>query len=252
MSGQSARCWTVAALLALSPIFTLAVAQSSAPAAQGSAPAAAFSVNAATLRRYVGHYRIGDVDLEAVMTVTLSGAQLMAQVSGQQAVALYAQSATHFVLDQKAPEGSVDFVTGGQGPARALSLHLNGQNVIMPRMDDALATQFNAKLAARVQANAPQPGSQAAISDWLGRVEQGQPPDYSKMAPKVAEAARARVEQTAATIRSLGALQSLAFLRVAPNGADIYRAKFANGSMLVLIVVDEQGIITYMLMQSAS
>jgi len=252
MSGQSARWWTVpvVALVCLLPL--CAVAQSSAPSAQSSSPAAAFSVDAATLRRYVGHYRIGDVDLEAVMTVTQSGTQLTAQVSGQQAVDLYAQSATHFVLDRKAPDASVDFVTGGKGAATALSLHLDGQTVTMPRMDDALATQFNAKLAARVQSNAPQPGSQAAISDWLSRVAKGQPPDYGRMAPKVAEAARAKVVQTAATIRSLGALQSLTFQRVAPNGADIYRAKFANGSMFVLIVVDEKGIITYMLMQDAT
>jgi hypothetical protein len=241
----------LAALACLLPLSGTAVAQGGAPVAPSSAPAAPLSLPAATLRRYVGHYRVGETDTQAVVTVVLSGTQLTMQPTGGPLLNLNPLSDSHFLLQVGGADVGVEFRTNGKEPATALILHQSGQNVVMPRMDNAAAAQFNANLAARVQANTPQPGSQAAVDDWIGRMTKGQPPDYSKMAPQLAQVMRANADRMASGISSLGALKNLAFQRVAPNGADTYLAQFDNGTLQILIVVDSKGIISQLLLQPA-
>ncbi|MGC1456864.1 MAG: hypothetical protein WA825_01150 [Steroidobacteraceae bacterium] len=243
MLGNSARWWKVpaAALLCLLPVSGVAVAQGGAPAAQSSAPAAQFSLDAATLQRYVGHYRVGATDTQSVMTVALSGTQLTMQPTGGPQLEIDPQSATNFSL--KGLPVSLDFVVAGKGPATAMIVHQGGQDVTMPRIDDAAAAQFTAKLAARIQSKTALPGSQAAVNDFLDRLGKGVPLDYSKMSPPLAEAMRAQADQAAAAISSLGALQSLTFQGAEANGADAYLAKFLTGSLVVHIVLDSKGMI---------
>jgi hypothetical protein len=185
------------------------------------------------------------------MTITLAGSQLRMQFTGGNAVDLYPQSATHFVLDPKVVAASMDFVAHGKGPATALILHTSTPDLTMYRMDAAAGAQFNAHVAARVQSNMPLPGSQAAVSDWLTRLANGQSLDYSRMVPEMAAAVKAQADRTASAITSLGALQSVKFQRVTPMGADLYLAKFDKGAVLVVIALDSQGIITSMVIQGA-
>ena len=71
----------------------------------------------------------------------------------------------------------------------------------------------------------------------------GQPLDYTKMSPQLADAMKGQVDQAAGIISSLGALQSLTFQGVEPSGADTFLAKFLTGSLLFHIVIDPKGII---------
>jgi hypothetical protein len=245
MLDQGARWWKVAAaaLMCLVPVVVPAAAQGIAPNAPSSAPAAV-SVDAATLQRYVGHYSFGKPDIQAVATVTLTGTQLRMQATGQQAFDINPQSATHFILDAGAIEIGLDFVTDGKGPATALVVHQNGQDVTMARIDDATSAQFAAKMAARIQSKTPQPGSEAAVRDWIDHMEKSQPLDYTKMSPQLAEAMKGQADQAAGIISSMGALQSLTFQGVEPSGADAYLAKFLTGSLLFHVVIDSKGIIS--------
>ncbi len=245
MFGKAARGWKVlaAALLCLVPV--LGAAQGSAPS---SAPAAV-SLDTATLKRYVGNYGLGSPDLQAVVTITLAGTQLRMQGSGQPAFDINPQSATRFLLKAGEMEIDVEFVSDGKGPATALIVHPNGQDVTMPRIDNAVAAQFNAKLAARVQAKTPQPGTQAAVNDWIEHMQKGQALDYTKMSGPLAEAMKAQFDQISGMISSLGALQSLTFQNVEASGADTYVAKFLSGSLLISIALDPKGITTGMLLR---
>jgi hypothetical protein len=54
-----------------------------------------------------------------------------------------------------------------------------------------------------------------------------------------------------AGVASLGALQTVTFQNVLPQGADSYLVKFEGGSLLVSIVLDSKGIITGMGLQPA-
>jgi bla regulator protein BlaR1 len=249
--GKRARFWKIsaAALLSMSLVFVGAAAQVSPPNAQSSAPPAAINLDAATLQRYVGHYRMGADAVQGVMTVTLSGTQLATQMTGQMSVNVYPQTPTHFFL--KVVPAELDFVADGSGPATALILHQAGRDVTMPRMDDAQAVQFNAAFAARVQSNTPRPGAEAAVQEVLGRMAKGQTLDYSKLSPEFAAVVKDQEQMISAGVASLGALQTVTFQSVLPQGADSFRVKFAGGSLLVSIVLDSKGIITGMGLQPA-
>jgi Domain of unknown function (DUF3471) len=245
--GKPARWWKISAalLVGLSPLFVGAVAQGSAPNAPSSSPQA-IAVDAATLGRYVGYYKVGDI--QGVMTVAVAGRQLSTQVTGRPPVNLYAQTPTHFF--QTGVAATIDFVTHGNGPAAALILHQDGRDITMPRMDDALATRFNTDFAARIKSNTPRPGSDAAARDFFARIAKGQPPDYSKMSAELTASSKPLEPDLISGVRSLGAFQSIAFQGVDPTGVDIYVAKFLSGSVLMHINMDSKGVITGLDLQS--
>jgi hypothetical protein len=239
---ETTRWWKISAslLVCLAPAFVGVAAQDRAPSAPSSAPSQAIAVDAATLNRYVGYYQVGDI--QGVMTVAMSGSELSTQVTGRPPVDLYAQTPTHFL--QKGVAATIDFVTHGNAPATALILHQDGRDITMPRMDDALAARFNTEFAARIKANTPRPGAEAAARDFFARIAKGQPPDYSKMSADLAAKTRPMEPDLIDGVRSLGALQSIAFQGIDPNGVDIYVVKFLSGSVLLHINMDSKGVIT--------
>jgi hypothetical protein len=66
-------------------------------------------------------------------------------------------------------------------------------------------------------------------------------PDYDQMSPGLAAATRQQLPQLQASLTQAGALQSLTFKGVGPGGADIYSAKFENGSMEYRILLGPDG-----------
>ena len=247
MLGKPARWWKVSAgaLVGLSMVFVGAAAQVSPPNAQSSAPAR-IQLDAATLDHYVGHYKVTD---NVVMAITRNGTQLSTQLTGQPSFDIYPTTLTHFVVALEQLHASFDAVTDPEGRATAMVLHQNGQDITMPRIDDAAAAQVNAELAARVQSNTPQPGSEAAVRDYFTRVTQGQPPDYTRMGPLLAKASREQSSQISQLVGPLGALQSITLQGVSTMGYDSYLVKLEKGSLAVKITLDGQGIIQGMLVQ---
>ncbi|HEY6457044.1 MAG TPA: M56 family metallopeptidase [Steroidobacteraceae bacterium] len=243
MLGEPARWWKVSAalLVCLSLVFVGAAAQVSPPNAPSAGVPQEITLDAATLRRYVGFYKIGEPEIEAVMTVAVSGTQLSTQITGQQSANIYAQTPTHFF--PKAVEATIDFVTDGNAPATALTLHQNGRDSTMPRLNDALAIRFNAELAARIQSNTPRAGSERAARDFFAHITHGQPPDYSRMSPEIAALTRQQEPRLVDAVGSLGALQGITFQGVGAGGADAFIVKFLSGALLVHIKLDSRGII---------
>src|ERR1051326_110076 len=56
-------------------------------------------------------------------------------------------------------------------------------------------------------------------------------PDYDKMAPPLAAAARAQAPQSLPIIKALGTLQSVTFEHALANGADVYLVTFEHGKI---------------------
>jgi CubicO group peptidase (beta-lactamase class C family) len=77
------------------------------------------TVPAATLARYAGTYELAPT---AVMTITLEGDGLMAQLGGQPRVAIFPQSETLFFL--KVRDAQIEFAADGS----SLTLHQNGRS----------------------------------------------------------------------------------------------------------------------------
>ena len=76
------------------------------------------AIPAATLAKYVGAYELAPT---AVMTVTLEGDHLSAQLTGQGTLPIYAQSETLFFL--KVVDAQLEFAADGS----SLVLHQNGR-----------------------------------------------------------------------------------------------------------------------------
>jgi bla regulator protein BlaR1 len=196
---------------------------------------------ASTLDRYVGLYRFGDTQ---IFTITRKGSGLIAQMTAQGAVEIYAESETAFFL--KAVDAQINFVGAPGAPATSLVLHQSGTDMTMQRIDEGTAAQMKAELAARIAANVPTPGTEAATRKIAEAFSQGTP-NYEDMTPEIASGVRHNYPQVESGVKSLGPVQSVAFVRVGDGGWDVYRVKYASGSLLWRIGVNADGKISYAL-----
>jgi Domain of unknown function (DUF3471) len=83
------------------------------------------------LKQYVGTYEMAP---KINMMVTLENGQLIAQMSGQGKLPLFAESETNFFY--KAVEAQIDFGKDDKGPY--LVLHQNGRDMKAPRTSDTV------------------------------------------------------------------------------------------------------------------
>ena len=181
------------------------------------------------LEGYVGAYQLAP---GAEILVTRENNQLFSQLTGQAAFPIFPESETVFFL--KVVDAQIEFpkddIAGKKGQ---LTLHQNGRDAVAKRLDDAEARRLATAAAAsakRFKDQTPAPGGDATLRKMIEDVRLGKP-DYGSMSPGLAEATRQQLTQLQSSIIQLGALQSLTFKGVGPGGADIYSAKFENGSL---------------------
>ncbi len=86
---------------------------------------------AATLREYVGHYRLGP---QAIFDITLKVNQLYAQLTGQSAFPVYASARDEFFYT--VVDAQISFKRNKQGKVIALVLHQRGKNVRAKKMQE--------------------------------------------------------------------------------------------------------------------
>ncbi|HEU5138290.1 MAG TPA: M56 family metallopeptidase [Steroidobacteraceae bacterium] len=239
-----------ATLASLSIALTALAAQVSPPNAGSPAPVAAepgkkerkeITLPAATLDRYVGSYKFVDA---MILTVSRKGAGLQAQLTGQPAFEIFPESDRSFFY--KVVDAQIDFVGEGGAPATSLVLHQNGADFTMPRIDESTVAQMNVDLAARIASNVPAPGSEAAARKMAAAISAGSP-NYDDMTPALAKTTRDQMPHLGPAMQSLGALQSVEFVRVGDGGWDVFRVKYAHGTLLWRIGLEPGGKINYAL-----
>ena len=81
------------------------------------------------LDAYVGQYRLTP---RLVFTIARNGTQLMAVLTGQAALPVYAETPDHFFY--RAVDARIDFVRDPSGQVTSLILHQNGRDSTAPRM----------------------------------------------------------------------------------------------------------------------
>ena len=125
---------TAAALACLGIAFAVGAAEISPPDndAPGKSVAQQSAVETEMLDGHVGFYRLND---RAVMTITRDGLQLNAQMTGQKAVPIHAQSNTEFSYK----DARISFITAPDGQTSSLILRKYGVDVPMKRIDAATA-----------------------------------------------------------------------------------------------------------------
>jgi len=97
--------------------------------------------------------------------------------------------------------------------------------------------QDAASVAARAQKRPAAPGGQEALTHVIAGIAQGQP-DYSRLAPGLADAVRRQEPGVQRRLAKLGALQSVSYVG-GINRMDLYRASFARGSSFWGIALDK-------------
>ena len=238
-----------ATLASVAIVVTALAAQVSPPNATTPAPTAAspdkkerkeIKLPAATLDRYVGIYQFMPGQF---YTVRRKGDGLETQMTGQGWIDIYAESETSFFL--KVVDAQLDFITDG-GPASSVVLHQGGGTFGMQRTDESTVAQVKADIAARIASNAPAPGSEAATRKMVTAIQEGHP-DYEDMSPGLADAVRAQQPQMKPGMEFLGPVKTVEFVRVGDGGWDVYRVKYANGSLLWRIGLGPDGKVAYAL-----
>jgi beta-lactamase regulating signal transducer with metallopeptidase domain len=238
-----------ATLASVAIALTAVAAQVSPPNADAPAPVAATATKkermeiklpAATLDRYVGVYK---VDANQLLKVTRAGDKLMAQITGQPALQIFAESETAFFY--KAVDAQVEFVADG-GPATSAVIRQSGHVINMARVDSATVSQIEADRAARIASNTPAPGSEAAARKMITAISAGSP-NYDDMEPELQKAVREQSPHMTPIIQSLGGIKSIDFQKVGDGGWDVYRVQYEKGSLMWRIGLGANGKVNYAL-----
>jgi bla regulator protein blaR1 len=234
--------WTLAAAMALVGLggTLVAVAAEVSPPNVDHAGAARqeVSVDAATLDGYAGFYKFTD---NAVLTVTRDGNQLLIRLTGQQTVPVYAEDKTDFFA--KAVNAQITFITDAKGEATSLVLHQAGHDIPMQRVDAATAQQIASRTDEKVKSQSASSGTEAALRRLVDSIISGSP-NYNEMSPMLAEATRKQLPKLEAFVARLGAVKSVKFLGVGPQGEDVYTVWQENGPSHWRIALDSNGTIS--------
>ena len=193
------------------------------------------AVDAKILQGYVGKYKFGS----KVLDVTLAGAQLSAQMSGQPSFPLFAESSTKFFY--KVVDAQITFAPDAKGVAQSLVLHQNGSDLSMPRIDAGTADKLSSQAAERFAKQTANPASEAALRHLMESIAAGHL-DYSLLNSDMAAAFR-KQEAVVQQLQSLGPVKSIRFTGVGKDGNDFYSVLQENGATHWHIGLDEKGII---------
>ena len=191
--------------------------------AEQAAPRSAVPFDAKDFDKFVGTYQLSP---NAIITVRRDGAHYLAQLTGQIALEVFPESQTKFFYNEV--HAQLSFDSDASGHVTGLVLHQNGAELQAPRISAETAKAVEDALMARIKANTPSPGTEAALRHQIESMETGQR-DYAPLTPQLAAAAQAQWPGTSQMIASLGALKSLTFKNVAPGGMDVYDVIFERG-----------------------
>lgn len=194
-------------------------------------PRTAIAFNPAGFEKFVGYYEVPDVD--QVLHVYRQGDDFFMRSSlGLSPVQIYPDSPTEFFVKVAPVQISFNLAPGGQ--VTGLVVHSGGLLQTLRRISAHRAQEVHAELQERIKQDKPSAGTEAAARHLIEAEEAGHP-DYQAMMPNLAGLARLQEPVMRGMFQTLGTLKSLEFKKVAPSGANIYRATFAHGTVKVVI-----------------
>jgi len=189
------------------------------------------------LNGYVGSYQYGN----AVLLVTRDGQQLAARLAGQSGSPIYPRSNTEFF--SKRNDAQITFITDAQGTAVSLTVHRAGGDVKMKRIDAATAQEIASTTAEKQRMQSPDPGRVAALTRLVDGILTGKP-NTDDMRAGLATAVGHQLSKLQSVIAPLGAVQSVQYLGVDNQGADVYTVEQEHGESHWRVALDSTGLIS--------
>jgi bla regulator protein BlaR1 len=234
----------VAALASLSIGLTALAAQVSppntteAPAAEIPRPhgqRVAVKLPGKVLDRYAGTYKLNDQNYVAIRR---DGDSLHARITGQPEFEIFAEAEDQ--LFWKVVDARLVFANDGSGAAPSAVLHQHGHQIPMTRVDASEAAAVQQALDARILAQTPTPGSEAALRRTIAAMSSGEI-NYEDMEPMLADVTRSQQEQIHALMKQFGEVKSVSFKGVGDAGWDSYEVQHANGRLTYRIAMASNG-----------
>lgn len=235
----------IAALVAVSLALTALAAQVSPPnvhtvdaaeAANGGGKKpgehVAIKLPAATLDRYVGTYKVSD---GMYLNARRDGEAFKVRGTGQPELEIFAESENQFFWKQV--DAQITFANDGTGAA---TMHQFGQTIQLTKVDPSESAQAEATIAARISAQTPLPGAEAALRHTLETTLKGHI-DYENMGPLLAGAAKQQEPQLLQTMQMMGPVKSITFKGVGSQGWDGYEVQFEHGTLNYYITMASNG-----------
>ncbi len=177
--------------------------------------------------KFVGYYqRIPEIPV--FFHIYRNADKYYSQITSQLPVQIFPESPSKFFATVVAAQ--ISFDVGPYRQVTRLVLHQNGMLIPWKRVSTAAFETASANLQQRIKNNVPGSGTEAALRHQIATLETGQP-DYSLMGPGLAQSTRLHLPQIKDLFRKLGALKSLTFSKVLPNGTDMYLATFQHGQL---------------------
>lgn len=223
-------------LILLGLVLTAGAAEVSPPNADKQAHKE-IAIDPKSLDGYVGIYKLTD---GIFLTIAHDGPGLSAQLTGQQASPIFAESSTRFF--SKLVDAQFTFVPGPDGVASSVVLHQNGADTPMTRTDEASAQLGLSRAAERFADQTPRSGSEASLRQLVEGVISGAPP-YDRMSPALAKAVRQQLPAISKKLSEQGAIKSIHFVGVGRNGSDVFSVFQERGATHWQIALDDQDII---------
>ncbi|WP_305097031.1 helix-turn-helix transcriptional regulator [Croceibacterium aestuarii] len=93
---------------------------------------------------------------------------------------------------------------------------------------------------AAAPADGPKPGTESALRSLVSGLTSGSP-EYDKLSPQFAEVVRRDLPMTHAMFNGMGELKSVTFRGRGAMGDDTYTLVFANGKVVMSVLLDPQG-----------
>jgi CubicO group peptidase (beta-lactamase class C family) len=165
-----------------------------------------------------------------IVTFTREGDHFLSQATRQGQDEIFPESEHEYF--SKAVGAQFTFETDGEGRAKRVVLRQDGREETAERLDDATAKPIADALTQtnrRVREQIALPGGETAVRRLMTELASGKP-DYDQMSPRFADQTRRQVEQLQKLVLQLGAVKSVTFLQVRPDGTDVYRVACERGA----------------------
>ncbi|MFD9899348.1 MerR family transcriptional regulator [Mesorhizobium sp. NPDC059025] len=188
-------------------------------------PRTAVEIDPALYTDYAGHYQLQD---GPDLAVVHRDGHLFIQVTGQPEVEAFPESGDAFFL--KLVPAQITFLRSETGTVDRLVLHQGGLDLPAQRIDESVSHVIRAALDRRIRDRIPLPGSEALLRATISDHMRGEP-DYERMSPALAAAARVQKDVIAKDLARLGALLGVTFRGVSQEGWDVYDVQFEHGQV---------------------
>lgn len=172
-----------------------------------------------------------------MLRVEREGDHLTARFTGDRnASKLYARSDNEFAYGAAQDDARIAF-----GAQQAVLLQ-NGQETLMPGIDEQRAEHIETAVAQRVAAQSPNARSEAALRRLMSDVRAGRI-DSSLLSPQLVGALNHDLPNFQTRLAELGPTVAMRLKQVTASGGDEYEVTHEQGMSVWGVVVDDRGVI---------